>query len=133
VKRLVFAWVALAVGGAVASQLYNPPPPPKLPPTLSESAVATGRELFERNVMVVDRLEIHNFLGNQPCSACHDQKTPLKPSSLAKNFKNLRTKINEEIVQRMNGTALPLEDPAMEGLVQYLTLKYKLTDYKLFK
>ncbi|MFH1262543.1 MAG: hypothetical protein V1495_03735 [Pseudomonadota bacterium] len=130
---LTLVAAAITAGVAYASQSYNPPPPPKLPLTLSEKLVATGKELFERNTLVVDRLEIHNFLGNQPCSACHDQKTPLKPSSLAANFKNLKAKINDEITQRMGGTPLPLEDPAMEGLVQYMIYKYKLSEYKLLK
>jgi hypothetical protein len=95
--------------------------------------VATGKALFERNVLVADQLEIANYLGNQPCSACHDQKNKLQPSSLARNFKNLKSKINDEIVLRMKGTPLPLEDPAMEGLVQYMIYKYNLTDYKLLK
>lgn len=132
-KTFLLSFTALSAGIALASQSYNPPPPPKLPMTLSEKMVATGKDLFERNVLVTDQIEIHNYLGNQPCGACHDQKTPLHPSSLAKNFRNLKPKINEEIVQRMKGTPLPLEDPAMEGLVQYMIFKYKLSEHKLLK
>jgi hypothetical protein len=129
----VAAASALFIGIAIASQSYNPPPPPNLPPSLSEELVATGKDLFERNVFVSGHLEIHNYLGNQPCGACHDRTTPLNPASLAGNFKNLKNKINDEITVRMKGSPLPLEDPAMESLVQYMTSKYRLTEYKLFK
>ena len=133
-KTLVlFFAVAITVAAAWASQLYNPPPPLKLPLSLSEKAVATGEALFEKNILKIDQLEIHNYLGNQPCSACHDKPTKLKPSSLASHFKDLKTKANDEIVTRMKGTPLPLEDPAMEGLVQYMIYKYHLTEYKLLK
>ncbi len=129
----VFFFFSLSLNLAFATQSYVPPPPPKLPPTLSKEMIDKGKDLFERNVWVEGRLEIYNYLGTKSCSSCHDQITALQASSLAQNFGTLKNKINEEITQKGQGTALSLDDPALEALVQYLADRYQLKDYKLKK
>jgi hypothetical protein len=119
--------------GLLASQTYIPPPPPKLPAMLSERMVEMGKDLFEKNLLVADRIEIHNYLGGKTCSACHDKATPLVPDRLAADFKDIRTRINTEIVKNCGGAELSPQDPALEALVQYLVHRYKLQDFKLSK
>jgi hypothetical protein len=116
-----------------ASQTYVPPPPPKLPTALSKETVALGKALFERNVFVSGKVEIHNYLGTRSCGSCHDKKTPLEPKSLARKFGTLRDKINSEITTRMGGQELPPEDPALEALVQYIVKQYRLQEIKVSK
>ena len=41
--------------------------------------------------------------------------------------------INREITQRIQGRELPLENPEMDALVQYIVYKYELSGYKLSK
>lgn len=122
-------------GGKIvlASQAYVPPPPPKLPKLLSKKAVDLGRDLFEQNVRKDGVIEVHNYLGAPACASCHETKTPLSPSALAKKFGELRSKIQTEIMEKMNGPELSRDDPAMEALVQYLIYRYDLSDYKLSK
>ena len=133
--RITFWFLAISVPieGLIASQTYVPPPPPTLPAVLSPEAVKIGERLFLENVLASGKLEIHNYLGAHRCGSCHDEKTPLQPDSLAQNFSKLRDKINEEIVNKGRGTPLPLQDPAMESLVQYIVQRYKLYDHKLLK
>ena len=133
VRYFALPAVLLALGIGVASQTYVAPPPPNLPAVLSQKMIDQGKLLFEKNVLVSGRMDIYNFLGAEPCSACHDSPTPLKPESLAADFAELKGKINNEIVVRNRGSALPLQDPAMEALVQYLIFRYQLYDYKLSK
>ena len=114
-------------------QSYAPTPPPPLPKVLSETAIKQGEALFEKNYWPIDQIEIHNYLGATRCSTCHDQQTPLKGESLAKNYGTLREKINDEITKRCGGTPLPLKDPAMDAIVQYLTRKYRLQDFKILE
>ena len=116
-----------------ASQTYVPPPPPKLPAMLSEKAIETGKRLFLKNVYVQGKVETHNYLGITSCASCHDGKTKLNGSSLAKNYSKIREKINAEIINRLGGTELPPTSPAMEALVQYMVHRYKLYDHKLSK
>ncbi len=115
----------------IASQSYSPPPPPNLPATLSPAQVAIGEALFERSVYVEGKVETYNYLGPIPCSACHDKARALKGESLAKKYGDLPLKINDEILKKSGGDPLPLRDPKMEALVQYLTKKYELYQYKL--
>jgi hypothetical protein len=125
--------VLFTIGSALAGQTYVAPPPPKLPSTLSRQAVLLGKELFERNVLIVDRVEIHNYLGPRPCASCHDQPTPLTADSLAKSFGDIRKTINREISTRSGGGELPPQDPALEALVQYLIDRYRLYEHKMLK
>src|ERR1043166_6656229 len=114
----------------IAWQTYVPPPPPKLPEALSEKMIQMGKSLFEENILRDHNLEIYNYLGSRPCSACHDKPNKLSPDHLAKNFKEVRTLINREITKRLDGSNLPPQDLVMERRVQYLIQKYQLQDYK---
>ena len=132
-KIRIFMVLIFLTTVSFASQTYVPPPPPKLPELLSKEMVEKGKHLFEENYWIDGKLEVHNILGRESCGSCHDQKEALKPASLAKNFKSLRKKINEEIQTRSQGEPLPIQSPMMEALVQYMVDKYKLQEFKLSK
>ena len=131
-RALLFA-VVLVPTVLWASQTYVPPPPPKLPAMLSEKMVNMGRDLFEDNVLKDQGVEIHNYVGRRPCSACHDASAKIHPDALAAKFRDIRTIINAEILKQSQGWELPPQDPALEALVQYIVHKYKLYEYKLSK
>ena len=95
--------------------------------------VQKGKDLFERNIWIEEKLEIHNYLGKYPCGSCHDQKTKLQPEQLAKKYGELRSIINREIQKNSGGTPLPLKDPAMDALIQYMTQNYRLSEYKILE
>jgi len=133
VRYVLGSLLLFAVGTVIAGQTYVAPPPPKLPAVISRERVGQGKNLFERNVWTSGKVEIHNYLGARACGSCHDQPTPLSPDSLAKNFAEIRQKINSEIVARNGGKELPPQDPALEALVQYIVDHYRLYDHKLLK
>lgn len=126
-------FLILFVAMIATAQAKKSTKPRKIPASLSGKMVRTGEALFERNIWKIDQIEIHNFLGKKSCSSCHDGEVKLTSVSLAKNFKRLKPTINKMIVTEMKGKPLPLEDPAMESLVQYIIYKYRLTEYKLYK
>ena len=86
-----------------------------VPSEVTPELIAKGRELFNSK----DGLKV-----KFACILCHQQEKAIKKSSVEKLGNHLPAIINQHIVEKSKGQAIPADSPEMKALMTYIRYEH---------